>query len=320
MKLRLFILFELMFVTACGSINLTGKERAETKDRLSPERIERLVRSPMRLVNEGHLSEGEAEFQRVLEDARRQHGPGSVEVADLYSSFGVKLFFEGSDESREASRKYLEQAIPAYRTAFGQNHPEVAVALNDLASIEKILAPDDPPARVESLLREALRIRTQKLGPTNPETRATMTYLANVYSLPAWLERNPKHFDHADTLYRSAMVNAATGPKGDSVTNGASIRVRLAKLYARTGHQPEALELVGQSLAMSHNWPAKVRCDLVEKQLDDVVEIMAENGAAAATKAIKPVGEESACFRLTQPPWFERFLRALGLRQVPAVD
>lgn len=312
MTVKLLLGLMLLLTAACGPLALSDRGPPETKDRLSTERMQQLVNGPMQFVNEGRLNEGEAEFQRLLDESRRTHGERSVEVADLQSSFALQLFLEGSDETRYASRKYFQQAIPAFRAAFGADHPEVAVALNDLASVEQRLSPDDPAPVVEELLRETLRIRLEAFGPAHHETRATMTYLANVYSLPAWLASNPEHFRHADVLYRRAIAGSGTGHTGDPATNGAAIRLRLATLYARTGHQREAMSLVRQSLAISEDWPAEPACALVESRLNEVVEILIEKGADTA-RALKPEGNASACFQMTQPTWFERMLMKLGL-------
>lgn len=158
----------------------------ETKDRLTPEAMERLVEQPMETVREHGLAPGEAEFGRLRETAQARFGINSVEVADLLTAFGVELYKEWSatDDRAllQASRGYLQSAISGYRAAFGPDHPEVAVALHSFADVDIELHGGRSPA-AEAALGEALRIRRAALGPRNHETRATEMRLASLGNL-----------------------------------------------------------------------------------------------------------------------------------------
>jgi len=154
-------------------------EAPETKDRLSPELMDQLVERPMWLLRHKGLAEAQKAFEELVAAAVKKDGKGSVREADLLESFGVQLYTAGDNDGpiRKAALAYLERAVPAYRAAFGPRHPEVAVALNSYADLALNLKdPKLRPAAI-SALEEALAIRTEKLGPDNAETRATVQYL-----------------------------------------------------------------------------------------------------------------------------------------------
>ena len=158
----------------------------ETKDRLSPEAMERLVEGPMSTVREQGLAAGEARFEELRAAEAARSGPSSVAVADLLMAFGVELHMEWiMTEDRallQASRDRVHQSIAAYRAAFGPDHPEVAVALHSFATVDIELHEGEATPEAEAALREALRIRRAKLGPQNHETVATEERFASLAS------------------------------------------------------------------------------------------------------------------------------------------
>jgi len=200
-------------------------EAPETKDRVSPEALDALVKGPMAAVRKSGLEAGQAAFAALLAKAAK----GSVRRADLLTGFGVALYMEGSDRGDEAMERaalpYIEQAIPAYKAAFGPRHPEVAVALNSYATLATNLG--DPKLRpaVEAALVEALSIRTGKLGPDNAETRATVAYLNQV--------RDPQSTD------LDAAVNAAADALNATATATATATASIGDVLSDIG--PDAL-------------------------------------------------------------------------------
>jgi hypothetical protein len=159
----------------------------ETKDRLTPEAMERMVEGPIAAVRKYGLATGQAEFQRLLAGEEARSGSDSVRVADLLTSFGVGLYSEwdGADRQTmlEASRDYLNLAVSRYRNAFGPEHPEVAVALHSFADVDIELHENRATPEAKAALQEALRIRRKTLGPEHHETRATEERLASLGTL-----------------------------------------------------------------------------------------------------------------------------------------
>ncbi|HEX6742531.1 MAG TPA: tetratricopeptide repeat protein [Sphingomicrobium sp.] len=294
---RLLCLAALALVTAACADQV--KPVPETKDRLPDAKMERLAAQPMAVVRSEGVAAGKAAFERLLADTRMRKGPRSVEAADLLTAFAVELYLENPEPGSaeyEAAREYLKDAVPAYVAAFGPNHPEVALALNTRADIERKQSPDDPSPLVDSLLQQALRIRMKSLGPSNAETAANLAQLASISALPKRLERDPNGLATADSYYRRAITAAVPGPEGDERSNKAALELRLAELHARSGNPRVALAEARKALAISGNWtPTYRRCQLVESELGDFVELMAARGMGAEAEAIVPKGRDSGC-------------------------
>lgn len=213
----------------------------ETKDRLSPEEMELLVERPITVVREGRLEQGRHEFERILARAAERHGARSVEVADLLTSFGVQLHMleSGAKEQQlDAAISYLARAVPAYRAAFGPDHPEVAVALHSYADLLDIASPEDPPAAADAALEEAYRIRTARLGRSDPETVSALMRLARLRGLPSRTRGERSRIEAAAELYRRVLQDRM--PE-DGFSHPEAIRFLLSGLYARNGLIDEAI-------------------------------------------------------------------------------
>lgn len=159
----------------------------ETKDRLTPDAMEQMVRGPIAAVRKQGLATGQAEFQRLLAREEARFGYRSVRVADLLTSFGVGLYMEWDAADRRtmvaASRDYLQLAVSRYRDALGPEHPEVAVALHSFADVDIDFHGNRVTPEAEAALHEALWIRRRALGRDNHETRATEERLASLRTL-----------------------------------------------------------------------------------------------------------------------------------------
>ena len=183
---------------------------AETKDRLSPEAMERLVARPMALLRTDGLASAQKAFAELVAEAVTKHGQASVKEADLLTSFGVALYMEGMDRNdatlERASLAYLEKATAAYRSAFGPRHPEVAVGLNSYADVALGLRDLTLQPAAESALEEALSIRTEKLGPDNEETRTAANRLTEL--------RDPQSAAMDDAISSAVETLAAAANQG----------------------------------------------------------------------------------------------------------
>jgi len=261
----------------------------QTRDRLQ-DRMEELVAGPIAVVQSKGRAEGRAAFERLLASTRAAHGSRSVEAADLLESFGVRLYVLGldsGDELREASVPYLEAAVPAYRAAFGNTHPEVAGALNSHADVLVALHEDEPPQSADTAYEEAYRIRLSALGPTNIETLASLRYLARFRGLPSQTHGDRARIAAAADLFRRLVANSpddmGLGPEAAPYAFTA-----FARMYAQNGMAAEAREQLRLGIEHARGWGEEERCIFAATQTAEVEEILA--GKAGAT------GESSADF------------------------
>lgn len=161
---------------------------SQTSDRLDSERQEALIGESGTLLDRGDLPGAEAAFGVLLRRAVNKSGPQSVEVADLYSSFAVRLA-QGSHDNEALT--YFRKAISASEKAFGPDHPETALIWNDLGLTLSAAHGLAGRAEAEAALKEAYRIRLKSLGARNAETAFTLSYLARLYA-PRTTGRTPK--------------------------------------------------------------------------------------------------------------------------------
>jgi hypothetical protein len=249
----------------------------QTRDRLSQDRMDELVSGPIDVVQSQGLAAGQAAFERLLARTRAAHGTASVEVADLIESFGVGLYvleLDSGEGFREASIPYLEAAIPAYRAAFGDADPEVAVALNSYADALSALNEDDPPRSAEAAYDEAYRIRLAAFGPRNVETMASLRYLARLRGLPSWTRGDRARIEAAAALFRRLIADSPDDQRLGR-ESGPYVRTALARLYARNGLAAEAREQLRLGIEHTRGWEASDRCIFAATETADVEEILA---------------------------------------------
>jgi hypothetical protein len=265
-------------VAAQGGDAAPTGEVWETKNRLSPERMSELVSVPMSIVETRGLPAGKAAFERLLAAARVAHGERSAAVADLLTAFGVGLYTFGLDSDdpriREESAPYFEAAVPAYRAAFGDAHPEVAVALNSYADVQQALHEDDPPQSAETALEEAYRIRLSAFGPANIETLASLRYLARARGLPSRTRGDPARIEAAAGLFRRLIARSSNDaePRYLSAPYG---RTALARMYARNGMAGEAREQLRLAAEQAARWDETERCAFVAGETAEIESILA---------------------------------------------
>ncbi len=112
--------------------------------------------------------------------------------AELRTTIGRVYQQLGSYDQAEAMER---SALAGYRKVFGNEHPHVATALGNLASV--LLNADKLP-EAEADYREALAMRRKLLGPRHPDTVQAMKDLGS-------LMRNAGRYDDADILMQETL-------------------------------------------------------------------------------------------------------------------
>ena len=116
---------------------------------------------------------------------------------------------QGIDRSRFRAQGSYAEAEPLYRRslaikekAFGPEHPDVALSLNNLALLYDA---QGNYAEAELLYRRALTINEKTLGPEHPDVATNLNNLA-------WLYHNQGDYAEAEALYRlqGDLVDADT--------------------------------------------------------------------------------------------------------------
>ncbi len=249
----------------------------ETKDRLSPEELSDLVAVPMSVVEAQGLAAGVAAFERLLSETVAAHGDGSVEVADLLTAFGVDLYVSGGEtgnrEIRRRSLTYLAAAIPVYRAAFGDAHPEVALALNSYANAELEIYDANPPESAEAALEEAYRIRLGVLGPTHVESLANLRSIATIRGHPSRTRGNRARIEAAGDLFRR-LIELSPNDFEQGRESAPYAHAAFARMYARNGMVNEARTQLRLGAEKASGWEDIDQCMFAQTETTLVAELL----------------------------------------------
>jgi len=144
----------------------------------------------------------------------------SRQVEQLYQ---VSMYFEATEIAK--------QALAAAKRKFGPEHPVVAKALNNLATLYFVQGRD---ADAEPLFNGALALLKKALGPAHPAVAAAHSYLAELRieqgewaRAAAYLRRNPETASSPATAADPplALVRRPAPPTGRAYVRGVG-RVR----------------------------------------------------------------------------------------------
>jgi tetratricopeptide (TPR) repeat protein len=268
----------------------------ETKDRISAEALAEMVRGPADRLAAGRRAEADAAFGKLLAEAQARGRAGSVRSADLLTAYGLELYKQGdADEggdTRRAAIPWLRQAVSATRIAWGPNHPETALALQNLADVIIATSPNSPGPEAEQALREAYRIRLKALGAGNGETLYGAKRLADVLSAgPDAANVDPGRAAEATRLYRAVIDGISSSRAVNPLEIGLAARMRLARLEARTGRPGEALaevERAARSIPPGRpdDLDAAQACDAFDTLADELAKTLKALGAAPEARSL----------------------------------
>lgn len=130
-----------------------------------------------------------------------------------------------------------QQVLALIEKAFGSNHPETAMGLNNLAEAYQFMGRDRD---AEPLYRRALRIQETTLGPNHPSTALSLNNLAG------FLYRTGRYRD-AEPLYQRALAIFEQALDSDHADT-AQVLNNLAALYVSMGRYGEAESLHQRAL------------------------------------------------------------------------
>ncbi|NEO59470.1 MAG: tetratricopeptide repeat protein, partial [Moorea sp. SIO4G2] len=172
-----------------------------------------------------HVAEAATELQQWLEDE------------DLIWPFvGLNLFYEGQGFYKLAE-PWLKQCLEASQNRLGENHPDVATSLNNLAGLYK---DQGRYSEAEPLYQQALKLRKQLLGENHPDVATSLNNLAGLYD-------NQGRYSEAEPLYQQAL-DLWKQLLGENHPDVATSLNNLAGLYDNQGRYSEAEPLYQQAL------------------------------------------------------------------------
>ena len=132
-----------------------------------------------------------------------------------------------------------EKALKIGKNVLGDNHPDVATILNNLAALYKY---QGRYMEAEPLYQQSLVIDKEKLGNNHPNVATSLNNLAALYS-------SQGRYTEAEPLYQESLV-IIKEKLGDNHPDVAQSLNNLAALYKDQGRYKEAELLMQESLAI----------------------------------------------------------------------
>ena len=170
---------------------------------------------------------------------------GHVKAFDIQTRAAGRLanqagyFLYDQAEYAEAEPLY-KQAMEIDRTALGEQHPDYATSLNNLAGLYRAMGRH---TEAEPLYKQAMEIKRTALGEQHPGFAVSLNNLALLYNDMG------RHTD-AEPLYKQAMAICRTA-LGEQHPHYAVVLRGLAGLYDKMGRDADAAELKRQLDSLS---------------------------------------------------------------------
>lgn len=241
-----------------------AEERRESGERITAEAEQDILESArylgQTLYEQGRYSEAAGAFRKAVE-------VGTEDT--VLASWLVTALLESAkwDDAETVARR----ALTIEEERFGPKHPNVAVHLNNLASL---LQATNRLADAEPLMRRVLAITEASFGPEHPNVAIRLNNLAQ-------LLQDTNRLAEAEPLIRRALGidEASFGPEHPDVAIDLN---NLALLLQKTNRLAEAeplmrraVEILETSLVEGHPWTAVAR-----QNLDDLLQELEETTEA----------------------------------------
>lgn len=174
-------------------------EMDETQRRWWAEVAVRLLNRAFPLVEYDNWSQCARLVPHALEVAKEidEYNLALPEATRLLQQTGYYLLERGQHKKAEP---LLRRALQLDEIIFGANHPRVAIALNNLATL---LNETNRVAEAEPLLRRALLIDENNYGPNDPNVSIALNNLATL------LQANDRLDEAESLLHRALQIDAS---------------------------------------------------------------------------------------------------------------
>jgi non-specific serine/threonine protein kinase/serine/threonine-protein kinase len=174
------------------------------------------------------LDEGAARIENKLEGQPRIQGRLANVMGKVYQSLGLY----------EPAQRLLEKALSVRRHGLGDEHPDVAESLIDLAWLENGRGRFD---RAEELARQALAMQRRILGDEDPAVADSLSVLGGV-------TLNKRDYVAAEALFREGIaIRRRLGLEDEDTAN---LLNNMAIAVSRQGRFEEGVSLNREALAI----------------------------------------------------------------------
>ncbi len=135
--------------------------------------------------------------------------------------------------------KFYQRSLLAFKNSFGEQHPDVATSLNNLAGLYESQGRYED---AEPLYKDALKMRKKLLGEQHPSVATSLNNLAGLYE-------SQGRYEDAEPLYKDAlkMRKKLLGEQHPSVATSLN---NLGSLYANKGDYKQSEEYLAKALEL----------------------------------------------------------------------
>lgn len=210
----------------------------------------------------------------------------SVTAADELSSAYAKGLEQFRAQNYEAALPHFRETLRLAEERFGPADPKVAVELNNLAEVYRLMGDYEA---AEPLYVRALELDEQNLDPGNPDLATSLNNLALLY-------RAQDRLSEAEALYERSLdiLQKALGPRHPNVAKSLN---NLAVLYDAQGRHAEAATLIERAVSISSETlgPAHPTTATLTQNLETMTsEVDGETVIAATTAPLSGAEADSS--------------------------
>ncbi len=201
------------------------------------------------LIGEAKLKDAKATAEEMLRIVRAPGAAGEPRAAKTEADALLLLFTAAiAEEDYPKALALARERLALLKKRVGDRHPDVAMALSDLA-LGQMYTGDLTGA--ERTYLEVLDLEVALLGPDHPEVAGARENLGNVYFRHGQLDKTAKNLEVVLAMRRKALGDDSE-PVARTLANIGTVYLRAGNYEASVKSYLEAVERLSRKLGPEH--------------------------------------------------------------------
>jgi tetratricopeptide (TPR) repeat protein len=194
-------------------------------------------------IKEGKYAQAESVYKEMLTISQAAVDPKATKPANGPFQLGLSAQVDVSslNPASEEDRSILDQALSLSKKGFGNTHPVVATALNNLGLVCQL---ENKPQEALTYYKKSLEISKQIFGANSFQTAAAMQ---NVASVDLALKQN----NEAQALYLDSLNIVKNAPQGQNQVLSVSALNALSRIAVQAGQYKTAEDNLREAFAIA---------------------------------------------------------------------
>ena len=182
-------------------------------------------------IKEGKFAQAESVYKAMLTISQAAVDTKSKPTGEPFQlGLSAQVDVSSLNPASEEDRSVLDQALSLSKKGFGDSHPVVATALNNLGLVCQL---ENKPQEALTYYKKSLQISKQIFGANSFQTAAAMQNLASVYLT---MKQNVQ----AQSLYQASLDTLKNTPQGQSQTLSIGALNALSRINLQAGQYKTA--------------------------------------------------------------------------------